>query len=123
MGKFGKFILIWAIIWGIIAVIVYIFWGQKSPGILSGVGLAAFISLVFMFKMLWEQWEGEIVELKTEKVAVNSGDDTTWEDVLFAKIKQPNGKMKKIQAAKGMKIGDYLVKARGEGSFKVRAKT
>jgi hypothetical protein len=120
MGKFGKFLVIWGVIWLVIAGVVYIFWGQKQPDIIYGVGLAAFISLVFMFKMLWEKWEGEIVELKTEKVAVNSGDDTIWEDVLFAKIKLKNGKTKKIRAARGMQIGDYLVKERGEGSYKIR---
>ncbi|HOZ80754.1 MAG TPA: hypothetical protein PK370_00860 [Candidatus Woesebacteria bacterium] len=110
-----KFLGIWAIIWIIIAIGVSAFgYGESLPG----VAVAALISLFFVFKILNENWSGTVVEIKTETVYTSDEDGTESQDITYAYIKLDNGKTKKIQNM-GWKVGDKLVKARGQAQIKI----
>lgn len=110
-----KYFLIWLVIWIIIAILVSAFGYSNALG---GVALAAFISLVFMIKMLADNWSGTVVEIKKEEVYSSDEDGGSTSTVEFAHIKLTNGKTKKIQNM-GWKVGNQLEKRRGEASIRV----
>jgi hypothetical protein len=119
-GKFLLYGVIWLVIWVIIAVVVYIFVAQKQPAVLLGVAAAAVLSLVLMLFSLASQWQGQIVEIKKERVRVQRGeDDWGWEDQTFAYVRQPNGRVRKMRAMGGWQVGNYLEKRRGEAHIRV----
>jgi hypothetical protein len=110
-----KYLISWAGIWLVVAAGFYIFVGKEEPEVLYGIAMAALISLFFLVKTLNDQWEGEIIELKTEEVYVSDDDDGGHtEKQLKAIVRFPNGKTKKISAQNGYVVGKYLVKKRGE---------
>ena len=114
-SKILLYLALWFVIWVVIAVAVYIFFGQKEPTVLLGVGAAALLSLVLMLFSLADQWQGQIVELKTERVRVRRGDEHWgWEEHTFAYLRQPNGRTRKMRAMGGWQVGDRLEKRRGE---------
>ena len=118
-AKILVYLAIWFVIWVIIAVAVYIFFGQKEPTVLLGVGAAALLSLVLMGFSLASQWQGQIMEIKTERVRVRRGQDHWgWEDQTFAIIRQPNGRTRKMRAMPDWRVGDQLEKRRGEGQIR-----
>jgi hypothetical protein len=118
-AKFALFFVIWLVTWVVIAVVVY-FIAKEEPMVLLGVAAAALISLVLMLFSLAGHWKGQIVDLKTERVKVPSGDDDwDWEDQTFAYIRQPNGRIRKMRAMGGWQVGDWLEKRRGEGHIRV----
>jgi hypothetical protein len=119
-AKFLLYGVIWLVIWVIIAVVVYIFAAQKEPAILLGVAAAALLSLVLMLFSLASHWQGQIVEIKKERVRVQRGeDDWGWEDQTFAHVRQPNGRIRKMRAMGGWQVGNYLEKRRGEAHIRV----
>jgi len=86
--------------------------------------LAALISLVFLVKSLSDQWQGQIVDIRTERVTVSESDsdgstDQRTEDQEFAYIREPSGKTRKMRAMKGWQVGDRLEKRRGEGDIRI----
>lgn len=117
-GGCGKFVLygaIWAVLWTIIAIAVYFLWGREEPMTMAGVGVAALLSLVITTVILLRNWEGQIVELRSERKRVDDDDgDWHYENRLYAYIRQPNGKIRKETAQHGWQVGDRLVKRRGE---------
>lgn len=117
-----KYFLIWLISWLIIGVVAFFVWGQKEPGVMVGLALAATISLVLMIKTLLEQWSGVVIELKKERVTVRRGEHTDWREVLFAYVRLDNGKTKKIQPMPDWQIGDRLEKKRGDFKINVLKK-
>jgi hypothetical protein len=110
-----KYLLIWLIIWVIIAIIVSALGYSNALG---GVGVAALISLFFMFKMLNDNWAGEVIEVKKEDVYTPDEDGGETETIEFAYIKLTNGKVKKMQNM-GYIVGEKLEKRRGEASVRV----
>ena len=113
------YLALWFVIWVVIAVAAYIFFGQKEPTVLLGVGAAALLSLVLMLFSLADQWQGQIVQIKTERVRVRRGDDNWgWEDQTFATIRQPNGRARKMRTMPDWRVGDQLEKRRGEGHIR-----
>lgn len=110
-----KYFLIWLVIWVIISVLVSVFGYSNALG---GVGVAALISLLFMFKMLNDNWEGEVVEVKKEDVFTPDDDGGETNTVEFAYIKLTNGKTKKMQNL-GYQVGEKLEKRRGEANIRV----
>lgn len=119
-AKFALFFVIWLVIWVIIAAMVYFFLAREEPMVLLGVAAAALLSLVLMLFSLAGHWKGQIVDLKTERVKVSSGDDDwDWEDQTFAYIRQPNGRIRRMRAEGGWQVGDWLEKRRGEGHIRV----
>ena len=89
---------------------------------LLGVGLAALISMALMARTLGKSWEGEIVELfqKRERVANHFEDaPDDYRDVLYARIRQPSGKMRQEPAMPGWQVGTYLRKRRGQTGIEV----
>ena len=110
-----KYFLIWLVIWVIIAVLVSAFGYSNALG---GVGVAALISLFFMFKMLNDNWAGEVVEVKKEDVFTSDDDGGETNTVEFAYIKLTNGKVKKMQNM-GYIVGEKLEKRRGEANIRV----
>ena len=108
----------WAILWAVIGGAIFYFFGEEHPEALLGVGVAALISLVFMLVNLSSHWEGQIVDMRTERVRVDDGEDSHYEDRTYAIIRRRNGRTKKVQAHRGWQVGDYLVKQRGESRIR-----
>jgi len=110
-----KYFLIWVGIWAVIAILVSAFGYSDALG---GVAVAAFISLVFMIKMLADNWSGTVIEIKKEEVYSSDEDGGSTSTVEFAYIKLVNGKTKKIHNL-GWKVDDQLEKRRGEATIRV----
>lgn len=87
---------------------------------LAGVGLAALISFALMGRTLGKSWEGQIVELfqKRERLVSQFEDaPDDYRDVLYARIRQPSGKMREEPAMPGWQVGTYLRKPRGKAQI------
>jgi len=89
-----KYLLIWLVIWVLISILVSVFGYANALG---GVAVAALISFVFMFKMLTDNWSGEVTEVKKESVYTPDEDGGETNIIEYAYIKLSNGKTKKIQ--------------------------
>ena len=114
-----KYLLWWAAIWVIISIIVLMFSGEAGTETLLGVAVAAIISLIFLVKILTDQWEGEIIEVKKVSVYVSDDDGGRNEEKLVAIVQLPNGKKKKIDAINGYEVGNYIIKKKGETTPRV----
>ena len=110
-----KYFFIWVAIWVVIAIIVSVLGYSNALG---GVAVADIVSLFFMIKMLADNWSGTVTEVKTEDVYSTDEDGGSVDKVEYAYIKLSSGKTKKIQNM-GYKVGDKLIKNRGEASVKV----
>lgn len=110
-----KYLLIWLIIWFLIAILVSAFGYSEALG---GIALAALISLFFLFKIMNESWSGEVVEVKKEDVYTPDEDGGETNTVEFAYIKLANGKIKKMQNM-GYVVGEKLEKRKGEANIRV----
>jgi len=108
----------WFVIWVIIAGVVYNFFGQKEPKIMLGVAGVALLSLARMLFPLADQWQGQIVELKVEG-AFGVTYYVFWHYFTVAYIRQPNGRIRRVQAMNGWQVGDRLEKRRGEANVRV----
>ena len=114
-GKMILYLAIWGVVWVVVAVVVYLLWGREEPMVLAGVGLAALISLVFLLGSLSSAWSGTIVDMRVKTVRSTDEDGyTRSEDVLYAYVQRPNGKMKTVRAHPDWEVGDRLEKRRGE---------
>jgi hypothetical protein len=114
------YLALWFVGWVVIAVAVFIFFGQKEPAVMLGVAAAAVLSLVLMLFSLADQWQGQIVELKTERVRVRHGEDNWgWENQTFAYVRQPTGRIRKMRAMGDWQVGYRLEKRRGEAHIRV----
>lgn len=119
-GKMAVYLAIWLVGWISIAGVVYLIVARDEPTVLVGVAVAALLSLVLMLGSLAGQWQGQIVELKVERVRVQRGeDDWDWEDQTMAYIRQPNGRIRKLRAMNDWQVGDRLDKRRGEAYIRV----
>jgi hypothetical protein len=88
---------------------------EAGAEVLLGVGAAAALSWILAVSSAASRWEGRIVDLRTERVRVNDNDDDWhYENQTFAYIQTPNGKTRKMRAARDWQVGDYLRKVRGE---------
>lgn len=119
-GKWLLYALAWAVIWTIIAVVIY-FVADQEPMAVAGVGLAAVISFILMIAMLSSHWEGTIVDIRMEKHRVSDNDDDGswhWETITYAYVRRSNGKIKKERAMPNWDVGDRLEKRRGEGQIR-----
>jgi len=112
----------WFIIFALIAVFILLLVPDPAEKIstLKGLGIAAVVSLFFVFKSLNDQWSGTITEIKTEQKyqADDDGGGETY-DVDYAYIKLDNGKNKKVKSKRDWKVGDKLEKRKGEASVQV----
>jgi hypothetical protein len=118
-AKILLYLALWLAAWIVIAAVVYVFFAKNEPMVLLGVAAAALLSLVLMLFSLADQWQGQIVEIKTERVRVQRGESDWWEDQTFAHVRQPNGRMRKMRAMSGWQVGDWLEKRRGETNIRV----
>lgn len=117
-GKWLLYFVAWAVIWAIIAVVVFFAADQELMAV-AGVGLAAILSMVLMIAMLSANWEGQIVDVRVERVRVEDGDgDWHWQNVRYAYVRRSNGKIKKMRAMPKWDVGDRLEKRRGEGQVR-----
>ena len=110
-----KSLLIWLVVWILIAILVSAL-GYSNA--LSGVAVAALISLFFLFKIMNENWSGEVIDVKKEEVYSSDEDGGSTSTVEFAYIKLGNGKTKRIQNM-SYQVGDKLEKRKGEASIRV----
>ena len=55
-GKTVLYLIGWGVLWLVVAVAVFLIWGEEEPLVLLGVALAAFISLVMMLINLSSNW-------------------------------------------------------------------
>jgi hypothetical protein len=118
-GKSILYLVLWAVIWFIIAVGVFLIWGREEPMALLGVGLAALISLVLMLATLSQAWSGTVVDVRIEQVRSTDEDGYTQiDDVRFAYVRRASGKVKKMRAMPQWQVGDRLEKKRGEGHIR-----
>lgn len=118
-GKALLYLLMWAVIWSVIGIGVFVIWGQDEPAGLLGVGLAALISLVFMLGSLSSAWSGTIEELRVKEERVTDDEGNSYvQHVRYAYVRQDNGKIKKTPAMPKWQVGDRLVKQRGEAHIR-----
>ncbi|MEA3308971.1 MAG: hypothetical protein U9Q70_05615 [Chloroflexota bacterium] len=118
-GKVVLYLIGWTVLWTVIAVVVFLVWGEEEPLVLAGVALAALISLVLMLIKLSSSWSGQIVDIRVEKVSTTDEDGyTQTEKVRYAYVRRDNGKTKKLQARRKWQVGDRLEKRRGEGKIR-----
>jgi hypothetical protein len=113
-GQLAKLTIAIIIIFGLIGAALAIFVKDFEPVMLLGVAFAAVISWMFTLRTLTDAWEGAIVELRMIRERSGSDDDDDWENVLYAFIRQPNGKIKKQRADPKWNVGDLLQKRKGE---------
>jgi len=112
----------WLIIFVLLALFIFLLVPDPAEKVntLKGLGIAAVISLFFVFKSLNEQWSGIITEIKTEH-KYQADDDGGGEvyDVNYAYLKLDNGKTKKIRSKRDWKVGNRLEKKKGESEVRV----
>ena len=114
-GGIALYLVIWAVAWLVIGAGVFIWKGRDEPMILAGVGVAALLSLVLMMPALLGRWEGQIVDIRVERVRVEDGeDDWHYENQAFAYIREASGRTRKVRAMSDWKVGDRLAKRRGD---------
>jgi len=115
-----KHFLTWFAIWAGIALLVLLLAPKDKESILTGLALAASLSLFFMLKNLLQSWSGKIEEI-FDKTYTSDDEDgvTNQKTVTFAKVLLTNGKTKKVHFQSGWKVGDKLQKTRGEYQIKV----
>lgn len=112
------YVFLWAVVWVIIAVVVYFLAGEE-PMVFAGVGFAAFISLIILFFTLRSSWAGHIVDIRMERVRVTDDEgDSHYENRRYAYVQRDNGKTKKLQAPRKWQVGDRLEKRRGEARIR-----
>lgn len=117
-GKWLLYCIAWAVIWAIIAVVVYFVADQELMAV-AGVGLAAFLSMILMIAMLSSNWQGTITDIRIERERVGEGDGRwRWQNVAYAYVRRSNGKVKRMRAMPDWDIGDRLEKRRGEGQVR-----
>jgi hypothetical protein len=118
-GKVLLYLLLWGVIWTVIAVGVYLIWGREEPLVLGGVALAAVFSLILLLANLASHWSGQIVDIRMERKRVNDDEgDWHYETHRYAYVQRDNGKTKKLRAPNHWQVGDRLVKRRGEGQIR-----
>jgi len=104
-----------AVFWAIVAIVVYLIWGQEEPMVMAGLGMAALLSFILMLISMAQSWKGQIIDIKTERVRVDDDEgDWHWENQTFAYIRQTNGRTRKMRALRKWQVGDWLEKRRGE---------
>ncbi len=118
-GCLGKVLLYWLgtlVLFGIIGVALMLFAEDFPPEGLLGVGLAALISMIMTAVSLGKSWEGEIIDLYQKRVRVPGDDDEPDEYayVLYARIRQPSGRLREERAMPDWRVGTYLRKQRGQ---------
>jgi len=116
-GQSIKYLFITLIIFGIIGVVIVIASkGQASAGqVFAGVGVAALLSWLFTIRSLSQSWEGQVVDVRVVRERHRDSEgDVDYEDVRYATIRQPSGKMRRERALADWQVGNYLRKAKGE---------
>jgi hypothetical protein len=112
--KYVRMILIWAVIWILIAGGVYLFWGRdhmnEFPFALAGAGVAALLSLFLMLRTISGSWKGQIVDVKMVREETQ---EDIYEDVRYAIIRQTNGRTRRERAMNDWRVGDWLEKKLG----------
>jgi hypothetical protein len=117
-GKLGVTLIIWFIIFMIIAVVAWFL--SKEAMVVLTVGAIALFSLVLILVTAVSAWEGQVVDIRAEtKRTRDSSGHTHTRVVRNAYIRQPNGSTKKTSAG-NWQVGDYIVKRRGEMSPRVQ---
>ncbi len=117
-GKWLLSLIAWAVIWTIIAVVVY-FIADRELMAVAGVGLAACISLILVIATLSSRWQGVITDIRVARERVNDGDDDWhWENVTYAYVRLGNGRTKRMRAMPHWTVGDRLEKRRGESQIR-----
>jgi len=111
-SKIAMWIGVWAAIWIVVAVAVVVL--ADEPEALTGVGVAALISLILVMTNLNSQWSGQVTDLRTERERVSDEDGWHYRDVTYAYIRHDNGKVKRVHAMPGWQVGDRLEKRRGD---------
>jgi len=105
--------------WVMVGGVVYFIAGEGVE-VLYGVGLAAVISFLITAKILSDQWEGLVEEIKKEQVYIsNSEDNGYYEDRFYAYVRRTNGKRRKTPLQKGWQVGTRLRKQKGKMEIEV----
>jgi hypothetical protein len=111
-----KYALICGLIFGAIGVGIMIF-ADQGPEVLLGAAAAAALSWILAVSSAASHWEGQIVDIRTERVRVeDSDDDYHYENQTFAYLQLTTGKRRKMRAARDWQVGDHIRKVRGETS-------
>lgn len=119
-SRFLLYGVMFVVIWVIIAAVVFFVFARDQPEVLLGVAAAAVLSGVLMLYSLAGTWQGQVVEIKTvRETHTDSDGDVRHEDVTYAYVRQPNGKIRKERAMPNWKVGDRLEKRRGEAFVRV----
>ncbi len=118
-GRTALCLAAWAVLWLLLALPVYVVWGQDGPLALVGVSVAAGVSLMLMLINRASHWSGQIVDIRIEPVHVERGEgDWHYEDRRYAYVRRENGKNKRVEAPGNWQIGDRLEKRQGEAHIR-----
>jgi len=117
-GKFALTLLGVGAFCAVVAVALIIFVSDVNSGLLLGIGAAGAFSLFLTAISMAKQWEGEIIDLFTKVERVEDEDMVRYERRRMARVRQPSGKIRQVNAARNWEVGDYLVKRRGDMRIK-----
>ncbi len=120
-GSGGKIVLSLLgviLFWVVVEAVVWVFVPDSGEGLALGIAVAGLISLVLTAAMLLRQWEGEVIDLRTEQEHVSDEDGSYYRTVTYAYIREPSGKVRRLHAPRDWSVGDYLQKRRGESQIR-----
>jgi len=113
-NKTALYVTIWAVVFVAVGVGLYIAVGRQQPLVLVAVGIVGLISLVSMLFSLSSHWQGQVVDIRSERVRVRHGDHAHYQQQTFAYIRQSDGRTRKVRAARDWQVGMWLEKRKGD---------
>ena len=117
-GNLGVTLVFWLVAFVIIALVVW-FVSKEAMAVVTA-GVVALISLVVILASAAGAWEGQVMDIfaETKRYRDSNGHWQT-QIIRYLIIRQPNGSTKKTSNSGNWKVGDYVVKRRGEMSPRI----
>ena len=116
MVSMKKVMLGYIVVFCVIAIIVF-FASDQDPMAVLGVAVAGALGFVIYAGQLRSAWTGVVEDLYEKTTHDNENGTSTTHTM--ARIRLENGRKKKIRAYPTWRVGDRLVKNRGEADIKV----
>jgi len=114
-SKIVLYLIIWFVVSSLVGVAVYFVGvGKQQPMALLVVAGVSLLSLVMMLLSAFSHWRGQVVDIREERVRVQHGSHSHYERRTVAHIRQPDGRTRKVRAARDWRIGDWLEKRSGD---------
>lgn len=108
-------LLFWLILWAAIAIGVGMAAGLEA---VAGVGLAAVISLVLMWRQRAAAWRGRVIEVRSEQERVRRHKHWRTETRTYVYIQDDRGSIRKEPLMhEELRVGDLVEKRKGEATY------